>query len=414
MPLFGSGFEPQKKLKPNLKMSVQRMAMVVNKKSNSVARHKREIRDLLTAGKYDKANIKLEHCLREERTIEAYEIISLMCELLAERLSLICADKVCPEDLVPSVHTVIWAGPRLEAPELKVVAQQFGCKYGKDFVRRARANADGLVNEKIMTRLDARFLPSKEERVAQMTALCGEAGIEFDDSMVTGSTLTGVFDEDNRNTGAAIPELPTFASYGGAAPGAGGYPQAGGVGAYPRGAPGGGAPANAYGGGPGGGLASGFPAVPRGPPGSGGMGGGGGMGAMPYRTGDPRTGATTNWQMGGRGAPAGAMPPAAAAPAPMPSFPMPNAGDYGRAAFSTAMNAPSGVGGAPMPRGPPRGLNPAVNPSYNPPPPQTKPGVGGGGGGAPGGNIAPSRNPAPSAVPDFDELSARFARLRDA
>lgn len=67
--------------------------------------------------------------------------------------NLIAADKVCPADLVASIHTVIWAGPRLEAPELKVVTQQFGCKYGKEFVRRARQNADGMVNDKIISRL---------------------------------------------------------------------------------------------------------------------------------------------------------------------------------------------------------------------------------------------------------------------
>lgn len=59
MPLFGSGFEAQKKLKPNLKMASQRMAMVINKKTNQVARHKRGIIDLLKAGKTDKANIKV-------------------------------------------------------------------------------------------------------------------------------------------------------------------------------------------------------------------------------------------------------------------------------------------------------------------------------------------------------------------
>jgi len=62
MPLFGSGFEAQKKLKPNLKMATQRIAMLVNKKTNSVDRHKRQIVELLRAGKIDKANIKVPRC----------------------------------------------------------------------------------------------------------------------------------------------------------------------------------------------------------------------------------------------------------------------------------------------------------------------------------------------------------------
>lgn len=466
MPLFGSGFEAQKKLKPNLKMAVQRMAMVINKKTNMVKRHKGGIVQLIQTGKIDKANIKVEHVIREDRTIEAYEIISLMCELLVERLNLIAADKICPADLVSSIHTVIWAGPRLEAPELKVVTQQFGCKYGKDFVRRARQNADGMVNEKIMTRLNVQP-PSKEDRVRYMKELCGLAGVEYTDDMVTGSTLVGVFDDDNRvgSKAAEVPELPTFASYqGGKGPGgpggaggagAGGYPGPGGgftappnaMGpgnpSYPRGVPAaaprgypaapGGYPA-APGGyaGPAGGAGAprGFPAVPGGP---------GGLGAGAYRTGDPMTGAHTPWTHTG-GAPAGAMPGPGPAPASVPSFPMPPTGgmptgamptgEYGRAAFSAAMSFPTagatagpaagngaGAGiGAPG-RTPPAGLDPTVTPTY--PPPGAKPGPGGAGGlggvGAGGaGGVAPSRAAAPSAVPDFDELSARFAALRDA
>ena len=69
MPLFGSGFEAQKKLKPNLKMASQRMAMVINKKTNQVARHKRGIIDLLKAGKVDKANIKVRGCYGAQRAV---------------------------------------------------------------------------------------------------------------------------------------------------------------------------------------------------------------------------------------------------------------------------------------------------------------------------------------------------------
>lgn len=53
--------------------------------------------------------------------MEAYEILELMCELLAERLSLIAHDKACPPELIGSVHTLIWAAPRTEVSEFKAV-----------------------------------------------------------------------------------------------------------------------------------------------------------------------------------------------------------------------------------------------------------------------------------------------------
>mgnify|MGYP000126440533 CR=1 FL=1 len=336
--------------------------------------------------------------------------------------NLIVADKVCPSDLVSSIHTVIWAAPRLEAPELKVVTQQFGLKYGKEFVRRARQNADGMVNDKIMARLNVQP-PSREDRERYMKELCALAGVEFTEDMIAGSTLVGVFDNDSRvgSKAAEVPELPTFASYQGG--GGGGYPPASGgyppaprgyppaaagyqappnamQGGYPRGVP-----AAAPAGAPGGGYPpmGGFPQVPTSSPQAPGA----------FRTGDPVTGVATPWQSGD--GPSGGMATPASAPAPVPSFPMPPTSDpaaYGRQAFSTAMAGPAagGVGGG-APMRPPMGVDPTSTPSY-PPPAASNGGkaAGGAAGAAPGA----SRAAAPSAVPDFDELSARFAALRDA
>lgn len=442
MPLFGSGFEAKKKLKPNLKMATQRISMIVNKKTNLVARHKREIVGLLQAGKYDKANIKIEHIIREDRTIEVYEIISLMCELLVERLTLIATDKVCPADLAASISTVIWVGPRLEVPELGVVTKQFGLKYGKDFVRRARQNADGFVDVRIMNRLSIQP-PPREAREAYVKELCALGGIEFEESMLAGSTLAGVFSQDNRvgskaeETPAGLPTFPAYNPAGAGGPGAPGAPG----GTFPPGGPG--APGNVYDR-PIGGVAMAAPGAAA---------AAAAAAAAPgmYRVGNPATGAAGPWV----GAPAGGMPaggmpaggmPVGAAPAPVPSFPMPptaTAGEYGRAAFSAAMATGPGTfsasisAGGPVPAptagGLPAGINPAMAPTYAPPAPTgpvygakgaptagvapgPAPAAGGAAAGAPGATagVGAPRAPAQSTVPDFDELSARFAALRDA
>lgn len=49
--------------------------------------------------------------------------------------------------------------------------------------------------------------PTREQREHYMKELCGLAGIEFDESMIAGSTLAGVFDEDNR-VGSKAAEIP--------------------------------------------------------------------------------------------------------------------------------------------------------------------------------------------------------------
>lgn len=63
--------------------------------------------------------------------IEAYDILSLHCELLNERIKLIQLTKECPPDLVSCIATLVYAATRVDGiPELLTIRQQFLAKYG--------------------------------------------------------------------------------------------------------------------------------------------------------------------------------------------------------------------------------------------------------------------------------------------
>lgn len=456
MPFFGSGFDSTRVLKPNLKMACKRLAMLVNKKSNEIKIHRNSIKDMLAKKKYEKANIKVEHVIREERLIEAYETIELMCELMVERMALIKQDKYCPADLIQSVHTVLWAAPRTQVPEFTIITKQFQAKYGEGFVKKARSNAEGHVNEQIIARFGIEP-PSPTARTEYMKQLCAEAGLAWDDAMVSTSTIGVSFSSGGAGGGSAdakraatdaapVPELPQFPGFNNGGGGAGGGAGSGtgglGLPAAPMGAPGStpslpvyrtgdaangaagpwqaGMPvAGAYGGpaGPGG-APAGYPAGPGGAPAGYGMPPGGPgypVGQFPAPPGSaayppasagypiqPGYPATTMPMMPTPGqGPAGMAPGSAAA---APGRTAVAAAAAGRAAF-TAATAP-----APAP--------------YVPPPTFTPPPSGGGGGGPSGGLGLPAaptgsptaggaRAPAPSAIPDYDALTARFAALRN-
>ena len=93
--MFG-GFNINK-LKPNVKMSVNRMQIIKNKKLNAIKAQKREVATLLAEGKEEKSRIRVsvddfscdtlqvEGIIREDFTIEAYEILELLCLTVAER-----------------------------------------------------------------------------------------------------------------------------------------------------------------------------------------------------------------------------------------------------------------------------------------------------------------------------------------
>lgn len=136
-------------------MAVHRFQMASNKKSALLKQSMRDVAILLAESppKEEKARIKAEALIRDDYLIEAYDILSLTCELLSERLKLISFSKECPPDLVSSVSTLIYAAPRVDIPELQEVRKQFRAKYGKKFDEDAMANAGGVLNERVVTKL---------------------------------------------------------------------------------------------------------------------------------------------------------------------------------------------------------------------------------------------------------------------
>jgi len=151
--MFGTGFNSSK-LKPQLKMAVSRFQIASNKKSALMKQNMREVAKLLAEDppKEEKARIRAEALIRDDNMIEAYDILQLECELLAERIKLIESTKQCPPDLVSCISDLIYASPRVDIPELQLVRKQFRAKYGKKFEENAMNNPR-VLNERIVSKL---------------------------------------------------------------------------------------------------------------------------------------------------------------------------------------------------------------------------------------------------------------------
>ena len=87
------------------------------------------------------------------QVVEAYDILSLNCELLGERIKLLEFSKECPPDLISCISTLMYAAPRVDIPELLVIRKQFTAKYGKKFDEDAMGNVGGVLNERVVTKL---------------------------------------------------------------------------------------------------------------------------------------------------------------------------------------------------------------------------------------------------------------------
>lgn len=136
-------------------MAVSRFQIASNKKGALLKQNMRAAAVLLAEDppKEEKARIKAEALIRDDNLIEAYDILSMQCELLSERIKLIEYSKECPPDLVSTVATLIYAAPRVDIPELVTVRKQFRAKYGKKFEEAALTNEGGILNERVLTKL---------------------------------------------------------------------------------------------------------------------------------------------------------------------------------------------------------------------------------------------------------------------
>lgn len=167
------------KMKPYLKMAVHRLKLANSKKGSAVKHQKKEIAKLLEDGKEEKARIKVEHIIREDFTMESYEIIELLCELVHERVKYLSSTKECPPDLLEAVTTLIWCTPRVDIEELNEVKKQLIKKFGKEFGKNAEESTNENINERLMNKLSVKP-PSANLVISYLKEIAAEYNVSWE------------------------------------------------------------------------------------------------------------------------------------------------------------------------------------------------------------------------------------------
>lgn len=135
-------------------MAVQRIQIANNKRINAVKIQKKKISELLAEHKDEKARIQVEHIIRDDFTIEGYEVLELMCELVHERIRQITtSSKDPPEDLKEAIASLIWAARNVDIEEMRNVRQQLKQKYTPEFIKFSETNENNLVNPRLYAKL---------------------------------------------------------------------------------------------------------------------------------------------------------------------------------------------------------------------------------------------------------------------
>ncbi|KAI3632652.1 hypothetical protein MIR68_009294, partial [Amoeboaphelidium protococcarum] len=157
---------------------------------------RKEIANLVADGKHESARIKVESVIREDYLIEAFEVLSLLCEILIARFGLIdnptnnnnklgrskSSMVVVDEGIQESVQSLIYAAPRCSADlkELVTIAQYLKSKFGREYYEAAGQNRLGQVNPRVVSRLSVQR-PSEELVTAYVREICKTFHVDFDE-----------------------------------------------------------------------------------------------------------------------------------------------------------------------------------------------------------------------------------------
>lgn len=140
---------------------MHRLKLVEKKKMELNQKARRTIGEFLNSGKVDRARIRVEQIIREDYLIEAMDLVESYCDLILSRFGQLQASEVVEEGLAPAISSLIWVTPRFESdvPELKVIADQLGKKFGKQYVLAVKDNQLKTVNEILIKKMGVQAPP---------------------------------------------------------------------------------------------------------------------------------------------------------------------------------------------------------------------------------------------------------------
>ncbi|KAF8578603.1 DUF292-domain-containing protein [Ramaria rubella] len=140
--------------KVQLRLAVQRLRMLQQKKEAQAKSSRRDIATLIERGKLETARVKVENIINEDIHVELLELLELYCELLISRFGLLEISSKEPDPGVyEGICCIIHAAPRTELKELHVLREMLMHKFGREFSLAVMENRDGCVNERVMKKL---------------------------------------------------------------------------------------------------------------------------------------------------------------------------------------------------------------------------------------------------------------------
>ncbi|XP_068659575.1 uncharacterized protein [Aristolochia californica] len=158
---FLFGWRKATKCKDLLRCVRCRLKLLRNKRYVVVRQLREDIAQLLMNGhRPTSAFSRVEQLFKAQSILSAYDLLDHFCEFIIINLSYIRKHRDCPNDINEAVSSLIFAAARCaDLPELQVLRQLFGERYGNDFAVSAVELFPGNhVNRQISEKLSIKLV----------------------------------------------------------------------------------------------------------------------------------------------------------------------------------------------------------------------------------------------------------------
>ncbi|KAF8845979.1 DUF292-domain-containing protein [Paxillus ammoniavirescens] len=198
-----------------VRLSVQRLRTLQQKKEAQAKSSRRDIALLLEKGKIESARIKVEAIINEDINLELLELLELYCELLIARFGLVDQNTREPDPGInEGVCAIIHAAQRTEVKELHVLRELLMHKYGREFSAAVIENRGGCVSDRVVKKLVIET-PSAQLVDGYLTEIAKAYGVKWTALTGQGSAteeasepLPGYSEEGARDHTPKLPDLP--------------------------------------------------------------------------------------------------------------------------------------------------------------------------------------------------------------
>ncbi|XP_022945818.1 uncharacterized protein LOC111449950 [Cucurbita moschata] len=170
------------RFKALVNLAISRLAVLANQRQVRHTHARSDVVQLLQLGHHERALLRVEQVIKEQKLLDAYAIIESYCEVVLERIKQLEHERECPEELKEAISGLIFASSRCgDFPELVEIRSVIASRFGKDFTAKAiELRNNCAVSPMIVQKLSSRP-PSLEIKMKLLKQIASENGVTLKD-----------------------------------------------------------------------------------------------------------------------------------------------------------------------------------------------------------------------------------------